>query len=408
MNVFVLATLDTKGAEAALIRDYLKSQNVDVTVVDTSAIGETVFAGDVTRERVYEAAGSSLSEIVNKNDRGYAVTMAAKGATKIVEQAFANQQLAGVIAIGGSAGTTIGTTAMKALPIGVPKVMVSTLASGQVRQYVGDKDIMMMNSIVDISGINRISRSVLTGAAAAMVGMSADYKHRFENPQNAEDRPLIAATMFGVTTPCVQQCQKILESSGFEVLVFPASGNGGQARESLIRDGVISGVLDITTTELADELVGGILTAGPNRLTAASECGIPQVISVGATDMVNFGPPETVPSEFATRQFYHHNPTVTLMRTTVEENAKLGEEIGKKAALATGPTKILFPLKGVSALDAAGKDFEDEQARNVLMENISRHRGEVELMKLDQHINDAEFSKLAAESLLEMIQTNAT
>jgi uncharacterized protein (UPF0261 family) len=222
-------------------------------------------------------------------------------------------------------GRSEGTAAMRALPIGVPKIMVSTLASGQVRQWVGDKDILMLNSVVDIAGINRISRKILNEAAAAMAGM---VKFRVDESDPRSDRPLVAATMFGVTTPCVQHARKILEAAGYEVIVFHATGNGGQAMESLIREGLFAGVLDITTTELADELVGGILSAGPTRLTAAAEMGVPQVVSVGALDMVNFGPRESVPEKFADRNLYVHNPTITLMRTTPDECRELGRQIG--------------------------------------------------------------------------------
>ena len=399
MSVYLLATLDTKGAEAALVRDRLRALGVDVVVVDTGCLGEPAYAGDVTREQVFAAAGTSLEALRQQRDRGAAVTQAAAGAAALVRAAFGQGHLDGVLALGGSAGTTIGTAAMRTLPLGVPKLMVSTLASGQVRQYVGDKDILMLNSVVDIAGINRISRSILNNAAAAMAGMVLN-----RAPDSADDRPLVAATMFGVTTPCVQQARAILEQAGYEVLVFHATGNGGQAMESLIAEGVIAGVLDITTTELADELVGGILTAGPDRLTAAARRGVPQVVSVGATDMVNFGPPETVPEQFRHRKFYQHNPTVTLMRTTAEENAKLGEEIGRKVAAARGPAAILLPQRGVSAIDRAGEAFDDPAARKALLDAVRRNCGQVELLELDLHINDARFAEIAARKLIELMK----
>ena len=394
MPVYLLATLDTKGPEAAFVRDRLVALGAAVEVVDTSCGGRA-------------------------GDRGQAVTAAAAEAAKVVAEAFAAGKVDGVLAIGGSAGTTIGTTAMRALPIGVPKLMVSTLASGQVRQYVGDKDILMLNSIVDIAGINRISRLVLSQAAAAMGGMVRaqcgirNLEYGMEAgvgiPHSAlrtphSDRPLIAATMFGVTTPCVQQARKILEEAGYEVLVFHATGNGGQAMESLIREGLIAGVLDITTTELADELVGGVLSAGPTRLTAAGERGIPQVVSVGALDMVNFGPVDTVPETFKHRKFHVHNASITLMRTTPEENAKLGEEIGRKVAAAKGPACILLPLQGVSAIDRAGQPFDDPAARAALFEGIRRNHGSAELIEFDRHINDPAFAEAAANKLLALIQ----
>jgi len=399
MTIYVLATLDTKGPEAAFVCDRLRELGLAVMLVDTGCLGEPTVPADVSREQLFAAGGMSLAELRQQNDRGAAIAAAAQGAEALIRTAGEQQQVSGVLALGGSAGTTIGTAAMRVLPLGVPKVMVSTLASGQVRSYVRDKDIVMLNSVVDIAGMNRISRRILFNAAAAMAGMV-----RFGAKQEfSQDRPLIAATMFGVTTPCVQHARQILERAGYEVLIFHATGNGGEAMESLIRDGLIAGVLDITTTELADELVGGILSAGPTRLTAAGERGIPQVISVGALDMVNFGPRETVPAKFADRQFYQHNANVTLMRTTAAENASLGAEIGRKAAGAKGPVEIILPRRGVSALDCDGKPFDDPAARELLYSALKQHSGNVPITELDLHINDAEFAEAAANVLLRLL-----
>ncbi len=381
MAVYLLATLDSKGPEAEFLRDHLAALGVAVEIVDVSCAQRC-------------------------GDRGAAVTAAAGEAAARVREAFAAGELSGVLALGGSAGTTIGTAAMRALPIGVPKVMVSTLASGQVRQWVADKDILMLNSVVDIAGINRVSRVVLSEAAAAMAGM-VKFTPYSELRVPHSDRPLIAATMFGVTTPCVQHARKILENAGYEVIVFHATGNGGQAMESLIREGLFAGVLDITTTELADELVGGILSAGPNRLTAAAEMGVPQVVSVGALDMVNFGPRDTVPAKFAGRKFHVHNASVTLMRTTAEENAKLGEELCRKLAAATEPVSILLPKRGVSAIDRAGQPFDDPVAREALYNAIREHRGTNEIVELDVHINDESFAEAAANRLLSFLQATS-
>jgi uncharacterized protein (UPF0261 family) len=339
-------------------------------------------------------------------DRGQAVNDAASTAAKRIGEAFATGKVQGVIAVGGSAGTTIGTAAMRVLPIGVPKVMVSTLASGQVRPWVGDKDILMLNSVVDIAGINRISRIVLSEAAAALAGMVKSLSHSALRTPHS-DRPLIAATMFGVTTPCVQHARKILEAAGYEVIVFHATGNGGQAMESLIRDRLFAGVLDLTTTELADELVGGILSAGPTRLTAAAEMGIPQVVSVGALDMVNFGPRDAVPIQFAHRQFHIHNASVTLMRTTPDENQQLGAEICRKLAAAKGPVSILLPLQGVSAIDRDGQPFGDPAARAALYNAIRRSRDGVDWVEIDANINDEAFAAAAAGKLLELIASQS-
>ena len=378
MSVYLLATLDTKGAEAEFVRERLAALGLEVALLDTSC-------------------GS------RPGDRGQAVNAAAAEAARAISEAFGAGQVEGVIAIGGSAGTTIGTAAMRALPIGVPKLMVSTLASGNVAPWVGDKDILMLNSVVDIAGINRISRKILGEAAAAMSGMV----HCKERPpwrsEDAADKPLVAATMFGVTTPCVQHARKILEEAGYEVLVFHATGSGGRAMESLIRDGLIAGVLDITTTELADELVGGVLSAGPDRLTAAGEKGVPQVVSVGALDMVNFGPRDTLPEQFKGRKFHVHNASVTLMRTTPEENAQLGREVGRKVAAAKGPAAILLPLQGLSAIDRTGQPFDDPAARAALYDGIRASRGSAELIELDCHINDPAFAEAAAGKLIAML-----
>lgn len=422
MPVYLLGTLDTKGLEIAFVRDLLHEYGVPTCIVDAGCLGSPSIPAGISREEVFAAAGSSLALLREQNDRGQAVTMAALGVANIVSAAQGRGEVSGVLALGGSAGTTIGTAAMRALPLGVPKLMVSTLASGQTRPYVGGKDILMLNSVVDIAGINRISRAVLSEAARAMAGMvlltregkalsrelelSAS-SSALPDPQLStfnlhppSDKPLIAATMFGVTTPCVEHARRILEAAGYEVLVFHATGSGGEAMEGLIADGLIAGVLDITTTELADELVGGTLTAGPTRLTAAGKRGVPQVISVGALDMVNFGPPVTVPEKFKDRLFYQHNPTVTLMRTTLDENRQLGEEIGRKAASATGPTSIVIPLRGVSAIDLAGRPFDDPAAREALYDGIRATRGPVELIEMNHHINDVEFADAVANKLL--------
>ena len=330
---------------------------------------------------------------------------AARGARQLVLEAHARGELEGVFGLGGSAGTAIGTESMRALPLGVPKVMVSTLASGQTRSFVGDRDITLVNSVVDVLGINRISRRILTNAAHALAGMVQAGPVR----DARSDRPLVAATMFGVTTKCVERAKVLLEAEGCEVLVFHATGSGGQAMESLIRDGLISGVLDVTTTELADELVGGFLSAGPLRLTAAAHCGVPQVVSVGALDMVNFFGLESVPQAFRERRLHKHNDHVTLMRTTADENALLGAEIASKLSNARGPTKVLFPLRGVSALDRDGQPFDDPAARKALLEGLLGARPGVETSVLDLHINDPQFAETAARDLLALmrLQTSA-
>jgi uncharacterized protein (UPF0261 family) len=402
MSVLLIGTLDTKGTEVAYLRELLEAAGVSVRVVDAGVLGSPPFEPGITRAEVFRAAGTTLEAVQAANDRGQAVALAAKGVAKIAAELHQQGQLSGILSLGGSAGTTIGSAAMRSVPVGVPKLMVSTLASGQVQPYVGTRDVMMMYSVVDIAGLNRISRLVLGNAAAAMVGMVTARNRSLPPDAN---KPLIAATMFGVTTPCVEAARKQLESAGYEVLVFHATGTGGRTMEELIRDGLIAGVLDITTTELADELAGGVLSAGPDRLTAAALKKVPQVISVGALDMVNFGPPETVPEKYKSRRFYQHNPTVTLMRTTPEEMDRLGKEIAEKASAAGGPTAVLLPLRGVSAIDAEGKPFWDPQADAALFQSIRNWISPtVERVELDLHINDPAFAAACVGKLLELMR----
>jgi len=398
-SVYLFATLDTKGREAAYVRDLLGSWSVPVTLVDVGALGEPAVQPDIPRERMFELAGTSLEAVRSRANRGEAVTLAAQAAAALAREMYARGELAGVMGLGGSAGTTIATAAMKALPLGVPKVMLSTLASGMVRQFVGDKDIFMLNAVVDILGINRVSRQVLSLAARGMAGLV-----QHPGPESGtDDKPLVAATMFGVTTPCIERARETLEQAGYEVLVFHATGNGGQAMESLIQDGLIAGVLDITTTEIADEIVGGFLTAGPDRLTAAGRVGVPQVVSTGAVDMVNFYAPDSVPPRFKDRLLYRHNPNVTLMRTTLEENVKIGADIARKVANAHGPVSVLLPGRGVSAIDREGQPFNDPVARRALHDTIATCLQGADVRELDLHINDPEFAEAAATRLMELM-----
>jgi uncharacterized protein (UPF0261 family) len=399
MSVYLFATLDTKGAEADFVRQQLLSFGVGVTLVDVGALGGPAVTADVPRAHVFALAGASLDEVRQRADRGEAVTLASAGAAVLAREAYAAGELGGVLGLGGSAGTSIATAAMRALPLGVPKLMLSTLTSGTVRQFVGDKDIFMLNAVADIAGINRISRTVLAEAARAMAGLM-----RFPAPDPAaEDKPIVAATMFGVTTPCVERARTVLERAGYEVLVFHATGSGGQAMESLIAEGLIAGVLDLTTTELADEHVGGFLSAGPERLTAAGARGIPQVVSTGAADMVNFYAPSSVPEKFKDRLFYRHNANVTLMRTTAGESAAIGADIARKLTSARGPVRVLLPARGVSAIDRERQPFDDPAARRALHDAIRAGLPAEVVTELDLHINDPEFADAAAQSLIDLL-----
>jgi uncharacterized protein (UPF0261 family) len=405
MAVLLIGTLDTKGVEVGFVRDLLRQAGVETLVLDAGVLQPPAFVPDIPREEVYAAAGTSLAAVRQAADRGRAVEAAARGVARLASELHAAGRIEGVLSLGGSAGTTIGTAAMRALPFGVPKLMVSTLASGQVRHYVGVRDVLMLHSVVDISGLNRISRTVLANGAHAMAGMVHGGGARGQGPDvQQQEKPLVTATMFGVTTPCVEAARRVMEANGYEVLVFHATGTGGQTMESFVADGLIRGVLDLTTTELADELVGGILTAGRDRLTAAGLHGVPQVVSLGALDMVNFGPPETVPEKFRGRRFYQHNPTVTLMRTTPEENDRLGKEIAEKASAARGPTAVLVPRRGVSAIDREGQPFWWPEADAALFQSLRQWLSpHVELIEADLHINDPAFAETAARTLLRLL-----
>ena len=394
-TVVLLGTLDTKGDEYAFLRSLLGGHGVETILVDTGVLGEPRTPPDVTREDVAQAAGADVRALAEAGDRGAAVETMARGAAKVVGRLHAEGRLDGVIALGGSGGTAVAAEAMRELPVGVPKLIVSTMASGDTRPYVGATDMTMTYSVVDIAGINAVSSRILANAAAAMAGMVKS------DPPAAEDgKPLVGATMFGVTTPCVTAARERLEELGYEVLVFHATGTGGQSMEALMRSGFITAVLDVTTTELADDLVGGVLSAGPDRLEAAGELGIPQVVSLGALDMVNFGPVDTVPVEFRGRLLYQHNPTVTLMRTTPEECAELGRRIGRKLSAATGPVTLFIPLRGVSLIAVDGQVFHDPDADRALFDGLRETLDPgVDVRELDTDINDPDFAHALANTL---------
>jgi uncharacterized protein (UPF0261 family) len=394
-TVVLLGTLDTKGEEYDFLRRRVREEGVDVLLVDTGVLGVPLTEPDISRQEVAEAAGANAQELAESGDRGAAVGAMARGAAEIVKELHAQGRLDAVLALGGSGGTAIATQAMRELPIGVPKLVVSTMASGDTRPYVGAVDITLMYSVVDIAGLNPISERILGNAAAAAAAMA-----KSPGPQAEAEKPLVGATMFGVTTPAVTEARKRLEELGYEVLVFHATGTGGQSMEALMRSGFITASLDITTTELADELVGGVLSAGPERLDAAGELGIPQVVSLGALDMVNFGPFETVPAEFRDRLLYKHNPTVTLMRTTPAECAALGRMIAEKLNEARGPLTVFVPLKGVSLIATEGQVFHDPAADEALFGALREHLDpEVDLRELDLDINDPEFAQAMADRL---------
>ena len=405
-TVCLLGTLDTKGHEYAFLRDRVMAHGADVLLIDAGILGEPLTPPDISANEVAIAAGSTREALAVGHDRGAAITAMAAGATKIVSDLAASGRIHGVIGIGGSGGSTLATQAMRALPVGFPKLMVSTIASGQTAPYVGAVDVTMMHSVVDIAGLNRVSTRILDNAAAAIAGMA----NAFATAEvTAHDAPLIAASMFGVTTPSVTTAREWLEERGSEVLVFHATGTGGQSMEALVAGGFISGVIDITTTELADELVGGVFSAGPERLEIAGKLGVPQVVSLGALDMVNFDAMETVPPQFQKRNLYVHNATVTLMRTTPEECAELARRIATKLNAAVGPTALFIPRKGISAIAVEGGPFFDPAADAALFDTLLANlEPNVEVHDLDLDINDPAFAIAMASRLTKLIKTKGT
>lgn len=405
-TVVLLGTLDTKGVEYDFLRDRVRAADCEVLLVDAGVKGLPLVQPDISHEQVAQAAGADVVQLAASGDRGAAVETMARGATSIVLDLFAKGRLHGILGLGGSGGSSLVTQAMRALPVGVPKLMVSTVASGDTRPYVGAVDVTMMYSVVDIAGINRISQRILANAAAAIAGMA----HTFADFQpSADTKPLVGATMFGVTTPCVTEARKYLEEHGYEVLVFHATGTGGQSMEALVNGGFLAGVLDITTTELADELVGGVFSAGPDRLEAAGKHALPQVVSLGALDMVNFGPLDTVPEKYRQRNLYKHNATVTLMRTTPEECAQLGRTIARKLNQALGPVALFIPLRGVSMIATEGGVFYDPTADRALIDTLKADlHSTIEVHELDLDINDPRFAQAMARRLDDYVRSQKT
>ena len=398
-TIAVLGTLDTKGPEHAYVAELIRKRGHQTLLIDTGTGAPPTAAPDIPREEVASAGGVDLPGILARRDRGEAVTAMSGAAAALLEQLAASGRIQGVISLGGGGGTAISTAAMRALPIGFPKLMVSTLAAGNVAPYVGTKDIVMMPSIVDVNGLNRLSRTLLARAAGAICGMVET------EPPATADKPLLCASMFGNTTECVNAAKQILEDAGYEVLVFAATGTGGRIMESLIESGMITGVLDITTTEWADELVGGVLNAGPTRLEAAGKAGVPAIVTPGCLDMVNFGEPATVPEKFKDRLFYQHNPQVTLMRTNAEECAQLGRILAGKINDYTAPVTVLIPRKAISVISAPGQPFHDPEADEALFSSLKSHlRMDIPVIEMDCEINAPEFAAACARTLLEQIQ----
>ena len=396
----MIGCFDTKDENFSFLRQCIMSHGETVISLNTGIFGSTsLFPVDIESDIVALEAGYSIDDLRKKSDRGHSLEVMGIGAERLVSKLIAEGKIKAVIGMGGGGGTYIALAAMRSVPLGMPKLCISTLATKDLSRQVGLKDIFLVPSVVDIAGLNRIIIPIIINAASAICSMSNTNKE-----YNGKSPGVIAISMFGNTTPCVDQCTKLLEKEGYEVMAFHANGTGGKAMEALIKEGCFIGVLDITTTELADELCGGICSAGPDRLTAAAEMGIPQVVIPGCMDMVNFSHMDTVPSNFISRQLYSWAPDVTLMRTNEEENLLLGKIMVEKIKRSKGPTKVIIPLRGLSQIDKEGSIFYNPKINKVLFDAIKINlEGHVEIDEVDMHINDKGFSELIVNQLLNLI-----
>jgi uncharacterized protein (UPF0261 family) len=395
-TIAVIGTLDSKGAEHAFVADRIRARGHRALLIDVGSGDPPTVTPDFTREQVAAFTGLDLADLMTRKDRGECVVAMSKAAPVFLAKLAASGDIDGVISLGGGGGTAISTAAMRELPLGFPKLMVSTLAAGNTAPYLGTKDIVMMPSIADVAGLNRLSRVIFSRAAGAICGMVE------AKLETADARPLVVASMFGNTTACITEAKRIIEEAGYEVLVFAATGTGGRSMESLIESGMVAGVLDLTTTEWADEIAGGVLTAGPQRMDAVAKAGIPAVIAPGCLDMVNFGERNTVPEKYEGRNFYIHNPQVTLMRTTAEECSQLGAILAEKVNHYKAPAAILIPRKAISIISAAGQPFHDPIADEALFQSIRSH-SKVPVIEIDEEINSPVFARACAEKLLELM-----
>lgn len=397
--IALIGTFDTKGEEYLYIKNKIENLGLRTLTIH-AGIFEAAFSPDINHDSVAALGDGEIVELQKRGDRGHAMEVMAKGLCELIPGLYEEHMFDAVLALGGSGGTSLVTPCMRLLPLGVPKIMVSTMASGDVSRYVGTSDILMMPSIVDLAGINRISSQVLTHAVHAIVGMAAH-----ENTDITVKKPLIAATMYGVTTPCVMKAKEYLEQKGYEVIIFHASGTGGKIMESLIKSGIVDGVLDLTTTEWIDEICGGIMAAGPERLDAAALCGIPQVVSVGAADMITFGNRSSLPERYEGRTVYMHNPAITVVKSNIEESVAFGMKVAEKLNQCKNKAVLLLPLRGISMNDKAGSPYygpkEDQALFLTLKKMITNPL--VEIIDVDAHINDPSFSILAAEKLANLI-----
>ena len=399
-TVALVGALDTKAEEYGFVRDRLAGAGVDSVLVDVCVLDEPRIAADIVRETVAEAAGTTVAALAKRADRNHAMGEMARGAATVVSQLVSDGEVSGVLVLGGSNAGYVMSQVSAALPIGVPKLLVSTIVAGDTRPYVGSSDLTMMYPVVDIAGLNSVSRMILARAADACAGMVTGPAL----PAATATSDVVACTMFGVTTTCIQAVQQRLLDQGSEVHVFHATGVGGRGMEGMIRSGLFTAVADLTTTELVDDLVGGVCSAGPDRLTAAASCGVPQVVSTGALDMVNFGAADTVPGPFADRQLFAHNPAVTLMRTNVAENAEVGRRMASKLNAARAPVEVHVPAAGFSQISVSGAPFHDPEADAALVAALREHLApHISLHVHDAAINDPDFSAEVGRALTRVL-----
>jgi uncharacterized protein (UPF0261 family) len=397
-TVVTPGALDTKGADYEFLVRSVRSHGVNALTVDFGVLGDPPFIPDVTNAEVARAGGVELSALRQSRDKTLAMRVMAEGLSRILSRLREEGRLDGVCGMGGSGGTTILSAGVRGLPIGIPKLLISTVAAGDVSAYVGSTDLTLMHSVVDVAGLNRISREIYTNAAAAIAGMV-----QAKRPESAGDRPLVAASMFGNTTACIDRARASLDGAGWEVLVFHATGSGGRTMQRLAAEGLLAGLLDLTTTELADEVCGGVFSAGAERVQIGAKSAIPVVLAPGCVDMCNFGPRESVPRQYSSRLLYEWNANVTLMRTSIEENRRIGGLIAETANRCAGPAVVLLPLRGVSMLDSQGAPFWDEEADHACFDAIrSGLKQGIPVIEVDSNINDPIFAHRATQVFLEL------
>lgn len=397
-TIVAAGALDTKGTDYKFLVQRLRSHGVNALTVDFGIIGDPPFVPDVTSAEVACAGGGDLTTLRESKDKALAMRVMAQGLPRILSRLREEGRLDGICGMGGSGGTAILSAGMRSLPIGIPKLLVSTVAAGDVSGYVGSADVTLMHSVVDVAGLNRISLQIYTNAAAAIAGMV-----KAVQPEAADEKPLVAASMFGNTTACIDRARSTLERAGWEVLVFHATGSGGRTMQRLASEGFLAGMLDLTTTELADEVCGGVFSAGPERVKISAATAVPVVLAPGCVDMCNFGSRSSVPDKYRSRLLYEWNPNVTLMRTNVSENRQIGRLIAETANRCAGPAMVLLPLRGVSMLDSSGEPFWDPDADHACFDALrSCLKPGIPVIEVDANINDPVFADRATQVFLEL------